>query len=279
MRLTKLIEELEKKVYKRETIQCFDGISYYLGLCSKNRKYIRLEVDYDPDYEEEILDLPVGTEYVPDLDRMECVGVFFECPISYPSKSSEDETGIYIGDVDNYFWRGFDLFENPSKFRNEVIRLHLDNTDYVEKNFTPILKKYDFYNDYDSLWDIEEKFSSTPSFSWRYKFDEHISIYFETDPITKDFIVSGEVWDKSKDFENWLIKTVIKDSFGDIKPEFMRFFSDDPKWTVQSATEIRKAYCNLKRTMRGEDPEYEVDLNHIPDSEIEILMRLKKKEL
>ena len=89
MRLTKLLEELEKKGFKKETIQAICGTVYYIDTFSPDRRYIRLQVEYDDDYSEEILELPEGTEYEVDYNRMECTEAFFECSVCYPFKIHE----------------------------------------------------------------------------------------------------------------------------------------------------------------------------------------------
>ena len=113
--------------------------------------------------------------------------------------------------VDKYFWRGFEIFDNISKARNEIFKIHSENTEFIENNFVPILKKYDFYNNYDSSFDVEEKINigSSPMFSWSYMYSRDIEIRFSTNLLTKELEVDGQVWDRNENFEDWFIKNII----------------------------------------------------------------------
>jgi hypothetical protein len=272
MRLTKLLEELEKKGFKKETIQAICGTVYYIDTYSPDRRYIRLQVEYDGDYTEEISELPDGTEYEVDYNRMECTEAFFECNVCYPYKIHDEELGIYVDDVDKYFWRGFEIFDNISKARNEIFKIHSENTEFIENNFVPILKKYDFYNNYDSSFDVEEKINigSSPMFSWSYMYSKDIEIRFSTNLLTKELEVDGEVWDRNENFEDWFIKNIVSYKLGNtdfIKTEFERFFDDDPKWTPYSFRHILYLSAEIEHIKNHGSSFYKdtIDLSQIPE--------------
>ena len=272
MRLTKLLEELEKKGFKKETIQVICETVYYIDTYSPDRRYIRLQVEYDDDYSEEISELPEGAEYEVDYNRMECTEAFFECNVCYPFKINDEELGIYVDDVDKYFWRGFEIFDNISKAQNEIFKIHSENTEFIENNFVPVLKKYDFYNNYDSSFDVEEKINigSSPMFSWSYMYSKDIEIRFTTNLLTKELEVDGQVWDRSENFEDWFIKNIVSYKLGNtdfIKTEFERFFDDDPKWTPYSFRHILYLSAEIEHIKNHGSLFYKdtIDLSQIPE--------------
>lgn len=268
MNLSVLLQELEIKGFKP---RWYDWLDYYLiniDLYSETERHIRLEVCYTDEYEEEIKNLPEGTEINPDYSKMECTGAFFECCICYPEGLYQGITGIDITNMD-YFWKAFEMFLNPSKAKNRIMKIHLEHSEYIEEHLAPVLETYDFYNNYDSYWDCSEKtyIGSQPIIGWKYKYSSK-DIDFKTDILTEELYVNGKVWDKNNDFEKWLIDNVMTYKLGPetfYELEFERFFSKDPKWTLTSYKEILVLSDNIRQLTEGKKPRYEeVNFDVIP---------------
>lgn len=268
MNLSVLLQELEVKGFKP---RWYDWVDWYLmgmDLYSEAERHIRLEVCYTDEYEEEIKNLPEGTEINPDYSKMECTGAFFECCICYPDGPYQGTTGIDINDLD-YFWKAYEMFLNPSKAKNRIMKIHLEHSEYIEEHFAPVLETYDFYNDYDSYWDCDEKtyIGSQPIIGWKYKYSSK-DIDFKTDILTEELYVNGKVWDKNKDFKKWLIDNVMTYKLGPetfYELEFERFFSEDPKWTPTSHQEILILSDNIRQLREGKKPHYkDVNFDAIP---------------
>ena len=270
MNLSVLLQELEVKGFKP---RWYDWIDYYLtgiDLYSETERHIRLEVCYTDEYEEELKSLPEGTEINPDYNKMECTGAFFECCICYPEGPCQGTTGISINNMD-YFWKAYEMFLNPSKAKNRIMKIHLEHSEYIEEHFAPVLETYDFYNDYDSYWDCSEKtyIGSQPIIGWKYKYSSK-DIDFKTDMLTEELYVNGKVWDKNNDFKKWLIDNVMTYKLGPetfYEIEFERFFSKDPKWAPTSHREILCLSDNIRQLAEGKKPRYEeVNFDIIPES-------------
>ena len=248
--LDKFLEELKVKGFEPRWYDYLDYYLIHIDLYNNIEQHITLEVCYTDEYEEELRSLPEGAEINPDYSRMECTGAFLECVICYPEGPVHGTSGITISDMD-YFWKAFEMFQNPSKAKKRIMSVHLKHSEYIEKHFAPILEKYDFYNNYDSYWDCNEKtyIGAQPIIGWKYKYSSK-DIDFKTDMLTEKLYVDGNIWNEDDDFEKWLIDNVMTYKLGPetfYELEFERFFSEDSKWTPTSHQEILMLSDNIRR--------------------------------
>ena len=267
--LDKLLDELKTKGFEPRWYDYLDYYLIHIDLYNNIEQHITLEVCYTDEYEEELRSLPEGTEIDPDYSRMECTGAFFECVICYPEGPCDETSGINISDMD-YFWKAFEMFQNPSKAKRRIMQLHLEHSEYIEKHFAPILEKYDFYNNYDSYWDCGEKtyIGSQPIISWKYKYSRE-DIDFRTDMLTEKLYVNCDIWNEGDDFEKWLIDNIMTYKLGPetfYGLEFERFFDSDPKWTPTSHREILALTDNICMLHEGKDVYYkDINFDIIPE--------------
>jgi len=267
--LDKLLDELKTKGFEPKWYNYLDHYLTHIDLYNDIEQRITLEVCYTEEYEEELRNLPEGTEIDPDYSRMECTGAFFECVICYPEGPRNETSGITISDMD-YFWKAFEMFQNPSKAKRRIMQLHLEHSEYIEKHFAPILEKYDFYNNYDSYWDCAEKtyIGAQPIIGWKYKYSSK-DIDFKTDILTEKLYVNCDVWNEDDDFEKWLIDNVMTYKLGYetlYELEFERFFDNDPKWTPTSHREILMLTDNIFQLREGKEVYYkDINFDAIPE--------------
>lgn len=266
--LDKLLDELKAKGFEPKWYNYLDWYLTHIDLYNDAEQCISLEVCYNEEYEEELRNLPEGTEINPDYSKMECIGAFLECVICYPEGPRDETSGITISDMD-YFWKAFEMFQNPSKAKKRIMQLHLEHSEYIEKHFAPILEKYDFYNNYDSYWDCNKKIyiGSQPIIGWKYKYSRE-DIDFKTDILTEKLYVNCDIWNDGDDFEKWLIDNVMTYKLGYetfYELEFERFFDNDPKWTPTSHQEILALTNNIQCLREGREIRYEdVNFDAIP---------------
>lgn len=266
--LDKFLEELKVKGFEPRWYDYLDYYLIHIDLYNNIEQHITLEVCYTEEYEEELRSLPEGTEINPDYSRMECTGAFLECVICYPEGPVQGTSGITVYDMD-YFWKAFELFQNPSKAKKRIMSIHLQHSEYIEKHFVPILEKYDFYNNYDSYWDCSEKtyIGAQPIIGWKYKYSSK-DIDFKTDMLTEKLYVNGDIWNEDDDFEKWLIDNVMTYKHGPetfYELEFERFFSEDSKWTPTSHQEILMLSDNIRRLREDKNLHYnDINFDAIP---------------
>ena len=266
--LDKFLEELKVKGFEPRWYDYLDYYLIHIDLYNNIEQHITLEVCYTDEYEEELRSLPEGTEIDPDYSRMECTGAFLECVICYPEGPVQGTSGITVYDMD-YFWKAFELFQNPSKAKKRIMSIHLQHSEYIEKHFVPILEKYDFYNNYDSYWDCSEKtyIGAQPIIGWKYKYSSK-DIDFKTDMLTEKLYVNGDIWNEDDDFEKWLIDNVMTYKLGPetfYELEFERFFSGDSKWTPTSHQEILMLSDNIRRLREDKNLHYnDINFDAIP---------------
>lgn len=268
MVLSKFLEELKVKGFEPRWYNYLDYYLTHIDLYNDIEQRITLEVCYTKEYEEELCNLPEGTEIDPDYSRMECTGAFLKCVICYPEGPRQGTSGITVSDMD-YFWKAFEMFQNPSKAKKRIMSIHLKHSEYIEKYFAPILEKYDFYNNYDSYWDCSEKtyIGAQPIIGWKYKYSSR-DIDFKTDILTEKLYVNCNIWNEDDDFEKWLINNVMSYKLGYenfYELEFERFFSEDSKWTPTSHQEILMLSDNIRRLQEGRNPYYgDINFDIIP---------------
>lgn len=267
--LAKLLDELKAKGFEPKW---YDYLDYYLmriDLYNDIEQRITLDVCYTEEYEEELRSLPEGTEIDPDYSKMECTGAFFKCVICYPEGLRQGTSGITVSDM-SYFWKAFEMFQNPSKAKKRIMQLHLEHSEYIEKYFVPILEKYDFYNNYDSYWDGSNKIyiGSQPIIGWKYKYSTK-DIDFKTDILTERLYINCDIWNDGDDFEKWLIDNVMTYKLGHetlYELEFERFFDSDPKWAPTSHQEILALTDNICRLCGGKEIYYKnINFDIIPE--------------
>lgn len=252
MTLKEIILHLNEKGFKHEYNQLLSGILTNIEMKDSLNRFIHLEVHPT----NEFLDsLKEDEEYEIDYDNFELVGATFESIVSYPE--GKKDICLYK-DTLEYFWTAFEIFQDPISWAIKTMKSHITNMEYFNNYIKPILLKYDFYPDYDSFWDTEEKdnIGSSPMFSYKYKYYD-ISISFYTDLLTQEFM--------------WLEGKVDKDTFEEqfiayLKEEselcFERFFTDDKTFTPTSFRDV----LNLVRCIKWKRKANRVNFDNIPNS-------------
>lgn len=287
------IDFLASRGYKPAGNQFVCGYLEYTDLEKIDTQgHITLFTSYTEEYSNELESLPEGTEFEIDFSRVEVTGAWFKTLITYPEKTNSfcpEGTGIVVEgkEFEDNFEKILWISENPAEHELGTIRIHYRNMEYFIKNFKPILTKYDFYECYDSFWDITERSSSAPRFDYRHvnlRSNYDVDFIFTTNPITGAFECNApsELFgDKSKDlcslspeeFEEKLIEDYLKK---DLKFDYI--FSSDPKYTKDSYIEIMKLMYSVRAMDDGKGTIYrDIDFKKIPEKYNDLIQKYNEK--
>lgn len=273
------IDFLISRGYKVTGNQFLDMHLIYTDL-EKNdtQNRVVLFTEYTEKYLQELKLLPEGTEFEIDFSKVEVTGAYFKSVITYPEKNrSFSDTGIIIEGQDfiDYFEKALRMSENPSEYEIYTMKDHIINMEYFQKYFKPILQKYDFYECYDSFWDISERYSSSPRFDYR-----HVNTRssYDVDFIFSTNILSGKLkCTPSKYFKNSLdICSMTPEEFEEsllkyfeTDDKFEYILDPDPNHTKDSYINVRMLYCNIMtlsgKYFCGKYDKSKIDFSKIPE--------------
>lgn len=237
---------------------------------------IELEVEYTKAYKYLLLSEEEGDNYprcgesgfnYSDLEVFSISISKESVEISISDPEDEDELKRLDGCL-NYF-------KNPYLWIKKTSELFYKELDELLPTISPILGMYDFIQSGIYL-DIEE--SNEFYIEWVYKYNPRFVFIVHLDIFKHEFYMSPDGFKLIKDIENfekYFIDHVLsRYHYGDgreIELEFKRFFSEDPKWTKDSPSELLNLRSDVdllnKKFEKGEKMSLnrKINENIIPD--------------
>lgn len=284
---------LTKRGYKPGGSQFLDSHIVYLDFFKPDTQgHVTLFVGYTDEYLQELEKLDPGVEFEIDYSKVEVTGAYIKTLITYPETCrafSKDRTGIVIEgeEFKEYFEKALWISENPAEHELNIIEQHYRNLKYFIRNFKPILIKYNFYECYDSFWDINERHSSMPRFDYRHvntKSDFDADFIYETNILTGKLqccclpdIKEDLCTLSPEEFEKRLIEYMKNDS---LSLKFDYIFDKDPNHTKDSYIEILKLVSAVRYLEGKKFCEFytkeDIDFSKIPEKDKELVERYNK---
>lgn len=263
--INEIIDKLKEDNFEVEYTGYLCGYITDIDLIDHKGRYIQLHASFSKEYEEELESLPEGTEYDLDFSRIEYEGAWFKCVMCYNNITSDpDRFGIVLNDSNTkLFWHVYNnIFSDLTSWSIRVMEAHIKHIKYFNTHIKPILEKYDFIPEYNSYYDVNERYNigSDPMFTYRYAYNKSEDLYFSTDSVNLKF--TGTINPYSKDFEKELIEFM--KIGGRVKLEYERFFTDDKTFTPTSHQDIYNLMSVIMSLKRGIKVEYNINFDNIP---------------
>lgn len=224
------ISELYAYTYGCGVLESIDWIHKDTG------KWLLVCVQPTDEYEKELEALPDGTEIEWDDTKLEVTGVALESVFVTESGFMDNsKDGILLKDknikeryklldaisgdegMSCYYTHGMEyletaIFAQTKPFEHEIniLKAHMENLERIKTEFWPVLEKYDFFQEYSSLFSITEKgYSkdcSDPTVVFRFKYPGMGGVIaFYTDCLDGRLKLSN-LKEFPENFEEWLTK-------------------------------------------------------------------------
>lgn len=264
--INEIIDKLKEDGFKVRSIGFVCGYISDVDLIDSKGRYIQLSANFSKEYEKELESLPKGTEYEVDFSRVEYNGAWFKCVMCYNNIDSDpNRFGIVLRSPNpKLFWHVYNnIFPDLTSWSIRLMEAHIRHIKYFNTHIRPILKKYDFISEYNSYYDVGERYEvgSTPMFTYRYAYEKNEELYFSTDPIILKF--TGTINPYSKDFEEEL-RDKMKYKNGTVRLCFERFFTDDKTFTPTSHKDIFSLMYAIKCLKDRIKVENNINFDNIP---------------
>lgn len=280
----KTLKEIAEILYSREYEESEYAYEFLCGhlvsvtFYNKTGDYkVVVAVSESPEFEKILDELPEKTRYELDYKNYEVTNIYIQSPLcSEAGFVDGDTSGIHLtANPTDYYTHSLDIFEQCLDLQTtdliehelRIISKHEQLLTWANTFLKPILKGYNFYVSYSSLFDCQpdsDKGGSS-NLALVLKHQNRCEITLETDCITGDptitFYITGgfedltdQIYNKKSDE----IASVVTDLLKKYPDQFGYLFNNDPHETIDSYLELLNLLCAIRYNHRRKDINFDI---------------------